>query len=142
MGRSLQDPLNRTTSRKCPRLNLALQRPFHADPTYDCPRPAQPQRDLQEKSSDQLPEYLAAHEVDALTEAAPNPRARLLLLVELRTGLMISEALVLEPRDLSQDTDQPTIRVRQGKGSNTRIVPVHAEPHSALTSALQLGNIG
>ena len=47
-----------------------------------------------------------------------------------------------EARDLSLDTDLPTIRVRQGKGSKARIVPVHAELHKALTSALQFGNIG
>ena len=31
--------------------------------------------------------------------------------------------------------------MRQGKGSEARIVPVHAELHSALISALQFGNI-
>ena len=48
----------------------------------------------------------------------------------------------MEARDLSLDTDRPTIRVRQGKGSKARIVPVHAELHAALTSALQFGNVG
>ena len=41
-----------------------------------------PRRDPQEKSARQLPEYLEAHEVDALIRKAPNPRARLLFLVE------------------------------------------------------------
>ena len=48
----------------------------------------------------------------------------------------------MEARDLSLDSDRPTIRVRQGKGSKVRIVPVHAELHAALTSALQFGNVG
>ena len=48
----------------------------------------------------------------------------------------------VETRDLSLDTDLPTIRVRQGRGSKARIVPVHAELHAALNSALQFGNIG
>ena len=44
-------------------------------------------------------------------------------------------------RDLSLDSDRPTIRVRQGKGSRGRIVPVQAGLHADLTSALQLGKI-
>ena len=75
-----------------------------------------PRRDPQEKSARQLPEYLEAHEVDALIRAAPNPRARLLFLVEWRAGLRNSEALAVEARDLSLDTDRPTMRVRRGKG--------------------------
>ena len=101
-----------------------------------------PRRDVEEKTVEHLPEYLEAHEVDALIRAAPNPRARLLFLIEWRAGLRISEALAVEARDLSLDTDRPTIRVRQGKGSKARIVPVHAELHAALTSALQFGNVG
>ena len=57
--------------------------------------------------------------VDTLINAAPNPRARLLFLVEWRAGLRISEALAVEVRDLSLDTDRPTIRVRQGKARTT-----------------------
>ena len=70
------------------------------------------------------------------------PGKRLLFLIEWRAGLRISEALAIETHDLSLDTDRPTIRVRQGKGSKPRIVPVHAELHAALTSALQFGNVG
>ena len=88
-----------------------------------------------------LPEYIEAHEVNALMRAAPNPRARLLMMIEWRAGLRVSEALALEVGDLSLDVDLPTIRVRQGKGRKARIVPVHPELHSALTSALQFGNI-
>ena len=93
-----------------------------------------PRRDVDEKTAEQLPEDLEAHEVDALIHATPNPRVRLLFLIEWRAGLRISEALAVEAGDLSLDSDQPTIRVRQGKGSRSRIVPVHA--------ALQFGNVG
>ena len=86
-----------------------------------------PRRDISEKTVEQLPEYVEAHEVDALKRAAPNPRARLLFLIEWRAGLRISEALAVERRDLSLETDRPTIRVRRGKGSRARIVPVHTE---------------
>ena len=89
-----------------------------------------------------LPEYIDAHEVNALLRAAPNPRARLLMMIEWRAGLRVSEALALEVGDLSLDVEPPTIRVRQGKGRKAHIVPVHPELHSALTSALQSGNIG
>ena len=99
-------------------------------------------RDPQEKSARQLPEYLESHEVDALIRAAPNPRARLLFLVEWRAELRNSEALAVEARDLSLDTDRPTIRVRRGKGSKARIVSVHPELHTALKSALEFGDVG
>ena len=72
-----------------------------------------------------LPEYLESHEVGALIAAAPNPQARLLILVQWRAGLRISEALALETRDLRLNTDRPTLNVRKGKGkgSRTRTVP-------------------
>ena len=82
-----------------------------------------------------------AHEIDEFIRGAPNPKTRLLFLIEWRAGLRISEALAVETRDLSLDTERPTIRVRQGKGSKARIVLVHAELHAALTSALQFGNV-
>ena len=63
-------------------------------------------------------------------------------MVEWRAGLRISEALAVEARDLSLESDRPTIRAWQGRGSRARIVPVHAEFHAALTSALQFGNVG
>ena len=88
-----------------------------------------------------LPEYLEAHKVDALIRAAPNSRAALLFMVQWRAGLRVSEALALEVRDLSLDSALPTIHVRRGKGAKPRIVPVHPELHSALTSSLQFGNI-
>ena len=89
-----------------------------------------------------LPEYLEAHQVQAILAAAPNPRARLLMLLQWRAGLRVSEALALESADLSLDSDQPTIRVRQGKGGGSRIVPVHPELVNALTAVMQFSQIG
>ena len=63
------------------------------------------------------------------------------MMIEWRAGLRVSEALALEVGDLSLDVELPTLRVRQGKGRKARIVPVHPELHSALSSALQFGNI-
>ena len=59
-----------------------------------------------------LPGYLEQPEVNALIAAAPNPQARLLILVQWRAGLRISEALALEARDLHLDTD------RRGSGKS------------------------
>ncbi len=108
---------------------------------YRRPKGQYPRRQETERRPKPLPEYLEAHEVDALIRAAPNARARLLFLVQWRAGLRVSEALALEVRDLSLDSGLPTIHVRQGKGAKPRIVPVHPELHSALASSLQFGNI-
>ena len=107
-------------------------------PRGQYPKKAEQSTELVEKK---LPEYIEAHEVNALIRAAPNPRARLLVMIEWRAGLRVSEALALEVGDLSLDMELPTLRVRQGKGRKARIVPVHPELHSALSSALQFGNI-
>ena len=107
-------------------------------PRGQYPKKAEQSTELVEKK---LPEYIEAHEVNALIRAAPNPRARLLMMIEWRAGLRVSEALALEVGDLSLDVKLPTLRVRQGKGRKARIVPVHPELHSALSSALQFGNI-
>ena len=105
-----------------------------------------PRRDpLQQNSGGKgstLPEYLEAHQVQAVLAAAPNPRARLLMLLQWRAGLRVSEALALESADLSLDSDLPTIRVRQGKGGRSRIVPVHPELLNALDAVLQFSQIG
>ena len=108
---------------------------------YRRPRGQYPKRQDSERRPKPLPEYLEAHEADALIRAAPNSRAALLFLVQWRAGLRVSEALALEVRDLSLDSGLPTIHVRRGKGAKPRIVPVHPELHSALSSSLQFGNI-
>ena len=72
----------------------------------------------------------------------PNPRARLIMLEQRRAGLRVSEALVLESRDLYLHSDQPTLVVRQGKGRKDRVVPVHPELQTALTVATSFGTVG
>ena len=94
------------------------------------------------KKGSTLPEYLEAQEIHAILAAAPNSRARLLMLLQWRAGLRVSEALALEAADLSLTSDQPTIRVRQGKGNRSRIVPVHPELHNALNAVLQFADLG
>ena len=88
-----------------------------------------------------LPEYLEAYEVQAIIRAADDPRARLLMMEQWRAGLRVSEALALEVADLSLDAELPTLRVRQGKGKKSRIMPAHPELGAAFTVALSYGNV-
>ena len=81
-------------------------------------------------------------EVNALIAAAPNPKARLIMLEQWRAGLRVSEALALGARDLHLDSDRPTLVVRQGKGPKARVVPVHPELQTALTAATNFGAVG
>lgn len=89
-----------------------------------------------------LPEYLELAEVRALLEAAAHAQARLLFLIQWRAGLRISEAVALEPADLTLGVDRPTLRVRRGKGRRSRIVPVHPELAAGLTTALDYSQAG
>ena len=88
------------------------------------------------KNGATLPEYLELGEVRALLDAAAHAQARLLFLIQWRAGLRISEAVALEPADLTLGVDRPTLRVRRGKGRRTRIGPVHPELAAGLTTAL------
>ena len=88
-----------------------------------------------------LPEYLEPPEVDALIHAAPHGQSRLIMLEQWRAGLRVSEAVALEVADLQLDGDQPTLRVRQGKGSKARVVPVHPELASAFRQLIDFGNV-
>ncbi len=83
-----------------------------------------------------LPEYLEAAEVQALIKAAPTHQAGLLMLMQWRAGLRVSEALDIAPLDLSLDGDRPTLKVRRGKGDKARIVPLHPELAGALGSVI------
>ena len=85
-----------------------------------------------------LPEYLEKPEINALMAAAPHARARLLILLQWRAGLRVSEALGVERRDLTLGVDNPTLRVRRGKGYRASVVPVHPELESALRMYLDL----
>lgn len=100
---------------------------------------------LQQFSGDKgstLPEYLEMAEVEALIASAPHAQARLLILIQWRAGLRISEALAIEAADLTLEDDRPTLRVRRGKGRKTRMVPVHPELAAGLRNALAFADIG
>jgi len=88
-----------------------------------------------------LPEYLEPSEIESLIQLAPHAQARLIMLVQWRAGLRISEALALEVADLDLDGDNPALKVRAGKGGKSRLVPVHPELVVALRTRLDYGNI-
>ena len=80
--------------------------------------------------------------MSALIAAAPNHQARLLILEQWGAGLRLSEALALEPRDLRLDADQPTLRIREGKGENPVKCPCILScrpPLSLLTATARSG---
>ena len=88
-----------------------------------------------------LPEYFEPSQIDALIQLAPHAPARLLFLIQWRAGLRISEALALEVADLDLDAANPTIRVRQGKGNKSRLVPVHPELADGLRNFMGYSNV-
>ena len=88
-----------------------------------------------------LPEYLEQCEVEALLKHAPNPQSRLLMLLQWRAGLRVSEAVSLEVGDLHLDGQKPTLLVRQGKGKKPRMVPVHPELQTTLLNMLAFGGL-
>lgn len=88
-----------------------------------------------------LPDYLDQAEVNALIAAAGGQnaaQARLLMMMQWRAGLRVSEALALRAADISSlDDPKPTLHVHYGKGGKDRIVPVHPELAAALRVVMQ-----
>lgn len=88
-------------------------------------------------------------EVQALIKACSNRaptgiRNRALIAVMWRCGLRVGEALALEPRDV--DLDNGTLRVRHGKGDQSRTVGLDASAAALLARWIdrrkQLGHNG
>ena len=71
-----------------------------------------------------LPEYLEAPEIDVLIRSAHDGTAALLMLIQWRAGLRVSEALGLTVADLSLEGERPTLAVRHGKRSSAAPVPL------------------
>jgi integrase/recombinase XerD len=74
------------------------------------------QRKPRPKVAQALPEYLYPQEVEALIKQASHAQARLVMLSQWRAGLRVSKALALEVADLDFTEDNPTLRVRKGRG--------------------------
>ena len=108
-------------------------------------KPARKGASLQQKSkgtvAQKLPEYLYQQEVEALIKQAPNSQSRLLMLTLYRAGLRVSEGLDLEVADLGLAGDPPTLRIKKGKGSKARMVPMHPELAAAFRNYLDYSNV-
>ena len=54
------------------------------------------------------------------------------MLMQWRAGLRVSEAIAITPADLTLESDQPTMRLRLGKGAKDRVAPIHPELREVL----------
>ena len=75
-------------------------RPCPQYPTLHRPRGQFPKKAEQSTEAVEwkVPEYIKAHEVNALLRVAPNPWARLLMMIEWRARLRVPEALALSTK--------------------------------------------
>ena len=108
-------------------------------------KPARKRATLQQKSkgtvAPKLPEYLYQQEVEALIKQARHAQARLLFLLGWRSGARVSECLDLEVADLGLAGDPPNLRIKKGKGSKARMVPMHPELAAAFRDYLDYSNV-
>lgn len=128
---SATTPATKVSEMLTDKRQTALSPATNSTPAQAQARPARQQNSMG-KVARTLPEYLTAAEVEIMLECAPHTDARLVMLIQWRAGLRVSEALALTWADVQLDEDDPTIRVRQGKGRRSRIVPLHAELGTSL----------
>ena len=88
-----------------------------------------------------IPEYLDQAEMEALIANAPHTDCELVMMLQWRAGLRISEALKLEVQDLHLKADPPFLRVRFGKGGKARLVPIHGELRAAVSNHIRFRRI-
>ena len=85
-----------------------------------------------------LPRVLSRDEVSRLFAAAPNPRARTLLMLTYATGLRVSEVCALQLADIESAPDRMCIKVRQGKGGRDRYTMLSPQLLQTLRDYWQL----
>ena len=88
-----------------------------------------------------IPEYLDQAEIEALIANAPHTDCELVMMLQWRAGLRISEALKLEIQDLHLQAEPPVLRVRYGKGGTSRLVPIHSELRAAISNHIKFRRI-
>jgi site-specific recombinase XerD len=81
------------------------------DPAFDIPMAKVPKH---------LPRVLSRDEVSRLFAAAPNLRARTLLMTTYAAGLRVSEVCALKVSDIESAPDRMCLKVRDGKGGKDR----------------------
>jgi integrase/recombinase XerD len=85
-----------------------------------------------------LPRVLSRDEITRLFAAAPNPRARTLLMLTYATGLRVSEVCALQLADIESAPDRMCIKVRQGKGAKDRYTMLSPQLLQTLREYWQL----
>ena len=84
-------------------------------------------------------DYLDVAEIDALMDAAPDPAARLCMMLQWRAGLRVSEAIAVTAADVHLDAKPiAELKVRQGKGKKDRLVPLHPDLARDLKGAMTI----
>lgn len=86
--------------------------------------PRELQKPGTKRKIEKLPEYMEAETVNGIIRHTENPLARLGMMLQWRAGLRVSEAIAITPNDVELKV-YSELKVRQGKGSKDRIVPVH-----------------
>lgn len=86
-----------------------------------------------------LPRVLSRDEVSRLFAAAPNPRARTLLMLTYAAGLRVSEVCALQLTDIESAPDRMCLKVRQGKGGKDRYTMLSLQLLQILRDYWQLG---
>ena len=90
-----------------------------------------------------IPEYLDADTVAAVIKSCEDPRPRLAMMIQWRAGLRVSEVITLTPADVNFAAEpQPELKVRMGKGSKDRLVPLHPELGQVLSAAAMFSQAG
>lgn len=97
---------------------------FGVDITADLRPPRQPKA---------VPRGYRRTVVDGLLAVAPDPRARLIILLEVQEGLRACEVARLELGDV--DFDERTVLIH-GKGSRERLLPISGQTWTALEAYL------
>jgi len=85
-----------------------------------------------------LPCVLSRDEVGRLLAAAPNPRARALLMTTYAAGLRVTEVCALQLADIESAPDRMCIKVRQGKGGKDRYTMLSPQLLQTLRDYWQL----
>lgn len=95
-------------------------------------------RSLSEKETHDLMQQLERNVRGSATlfESQVNKRDAALITLMLRTGLRVAEVAALDVTDITINERSGSVRVRNGKGSKERIVPLALEVRTALNELL------
>ncbi len=72
--------------------------------------------------------------------ALPGPKARLAMQLQWRAGLRVSEAVNVTRSDVHVEAKTPELKVRQGKGSKDRLVPLHIDLAGSLSNFIGMSH--